>query len=101
MTTDFASVQEKYAAELIDIDTATARFFGTTVSPFSVRRWIATGVGKPPVKLKSIRIGGRYFLRAVDIQEFIDAAGNPELYRRHEKAERVERAKKRLVKAGA
>lgn len=101
MTTDFVSVQEKYAAELIDIDTATERFFGPTVSPFSVRRWIAKGVGVPPVKLKSIRLGGRYFLRAVDIQEFIEAAQNPELYRRRQKTARVEKAKRKLQRAGA
>jgi hypothetical protein len=101
VSNEFKTAQERYRSELLGIDDATAKYFGPTVSPFSTRRWIATGVGKPPVKLKAIRIGGRYFLRPCDIDEFIKAMSNPDLYRRATKAERVERAKRRLVKAGA
>jgi hypothetical protein len=97
----YQSVQDKYQSELLGIDDATERFFGPTVSPFSVRRWIARGVGVPPVKLRAIRIGGRYFLRPCDVSEFIDAMADPELYRRRAKTERVEKAKTRLRKAGA
>lgn len=101
MSENFQSVQERYSSELLGIDEATERFFGATVSPFSVRRWISKGVGRPAVKLNAIRIGGRYFLRPVDVDEFIRAQANPELYRRQQATARTEKAKRRLQKAGA
>lgn len=75
--------------------------FGGRVSHFTVRRWTAKGVGSPPIKLKSIRIGGRYFLHPDDIREFKEAIADPELYRRRQATERCEKAKRRLQKAGA
>jgi hypothetical protein len=90
-----------FTGDLLSIESATEKYFAPAVSSWSVRRWIAGGVGKPAVKLKAIRIGGRYFLRPVDIEEFIRAMSNPDLYLRAKKTQRVERAKRRLVKAGA
>jgi hypothetical protein len=79
---DYLSVQERYNSELLSIDAAAKKLFGKTVSPFSLRRWIAVGVRKPAVRLKAIRIGGRYFLRPCDVDEFITAMADPGLYRR-------------------
>lgn len=100
MSEQYQSVQERYASDLLTIGQATERFFGPTVSHFSLRRWIARGVGNPAVKLRAIRIGGRYFLRPCDVDEFIQAQADPELYRRRQKTKRVEKAKRRL-RAGA
>jgi len=101
MLDDTTNVQERYSSELLTIDVATRRFFGSTVSPFSVRRWIAVGVGQPKIKLRAVRIGGRYFLRPSDVSDFLDAVADPELYRRRKRSERVARATARLQRAGA
>jgi hypothetical protein len=87
--------------DLLTIDEARDKYFGPRISPFSLRRWISKGLGNPPLKLKSLRIAGRHFVRPCDLEEFIEASANPELYRRRQKTARVEKAKKRLVKAGA
>jgi hypothetical protein len=87
--------------DLLPIDEATAEHYGERVSHFSMRRWIAKGLGKPPVKLRALRLGGRLFTRPCWVEEFKKATANPDLYRRATKAERVEKAKKRLVRAGA
>jgi hypothetical protein len=96
-----SSVQGRFQCDLLGIEDATRRFFGSNVSPFSVRRWIAKGVGHPPVKLRAVRLAGRWFLRPSDINEFIDAVADPELYRRRQTTERCERAKQRLKQEGA
>ena len=97
----FKRVQEKYSAELLQIEAATRDYFGGNVSPFTVRRWIAKGVGVPPLKLKAIRLGRRYFLRPEDIAEFLAAQENPGLYARKTREDRVTRAVKKLAKRGA
>lgn len=69
-------------SDLIGINDATQRFFGPTVSTFTVRRWIVKGLGTPPVRLKARRIGGRWFLRPADVHEFIGKTADPDLFRK-------------------
>ena len=44
---------EFHMGKLFSINEAAAEAFGRPVSPFSVRRWISRGVGRPVVKLKA------------------------------------------------
>ena len=88
-------------SELFSIDEAAGRLFARRVSPHSVRRWIAQGIGSPRVRLKARRVGGRYFVRRADVDEFQKALEDPGVFARLKKTERAERAKERLVKAGA
>ncbi len=98
---EFPTAQDRYQGELLGIEDATRRFFGPNISPFSVRRWIAKGVGRPAVRLKAVRLGGRWFLRPHDIADFINAMSDPELYRRRQTTQQCERAKARFQRAGA
>lgn len=85
----------------LSIAEATESVFKNTVTPFSVRRWTAKGVGSPPIKLPAKRIGGQYFIKESDAREFLDAISDPELFRRKQATKRSERAKRRLQRAGA
>ncbi len=79
-----------------------AAIFGNRVSYHSIRRWIAQGVGKPPVRLAALRIGKRYYVRRKDVDEFIMAINeDPAQFARRKSSERTQRAKRRLVEAGA
>ena len=85
---------------LLSINEAAASLFGRPISPFSVRRWISRGVGRPVVKLKAKRVGGQYFVAESDAHEFLEALADPALFARCQHADRVEKAKQRL-RAGA
>ena len=71
-------------SDLLTIKQVTNDIFGDLVSTHSVRRWIAKGVGRPPVKLRAIRLGRDYFVERADAEQFRRAINNPELYRRHQ-----------------
>lgn len=86
---------------LLTIDEAITQYFGSRVSSFAVRRWIARGVGSPPVKLRALRMGGRYYLSTEFCEEFMQALSDPTLFCRKRETERVELAKQRLRRAGA
>ncbi len=74
---------------------------GGQVTIFSVRRWIAQGIGQPRIKLPATRLAGTYRVRREDAEEFLKAASDPGLYKRRRADERTERAKRRLIAAGA
>ncbi|NLX55094.1 MAG: hypothetical protein GXY58_08270 [Planctomycetaceae bacterium] len=91
---------ENYS-DLLTLQQASRDIFGGRVSYHSLRRWHVLGVGVPPIRLRAVRIGARYFVRRCDIDEFLAAQANPDLYKRRQKTERVEKAKRRLQRAGA
>jgi hypothetical protein len=101
MLEDCVLDQNCVLADTLSIEEAKHQWFGDKVSTHTLRRWIAKGVGAPKIKLKAVRIGGRYFLRRRDVEEFVAATKDPELYRRHQLTIRAERAKRRLIAAGA
>ena len=74
---------------------------GKPVSEHSVRRWIASGLGTPRVKLKAIRVGKKYFSSAEWVDEFLAAIQNPSLFVREEKRGRLSAAHRRLEKVVA
>lgn len=85
----------------LSVDEVTEVVFENLISPFSVRRWIAKGVGTPPIKLPARRVGAKYFVKESDAREFAEAIDDPEVYRRKQATKRSERAKRRLQRAGA
>ena len=58
------------------------------VSTHSVRRWIAKGIGHPPVKLRAKRFGRRYFVTEADVDEFEAAILDPDRFRQYKRSER-------------
>ena len=87
--------------ELLSAGEVAEQIFCGRVSVHTIRRWIAKGVGSPPVKLVAARYGGVYYIRRDSAEAFLQAAGDPELYRRRQTSQRTEKAKRQLVKAGA
>lgn len=85
----------------LTVKQATSEVFEDAVSPFSVRRWIARGVGVPKVKLPATRLGGVFLIERKDAELFKQASNNPELYQKRQRTERTEKAKRRLQEAGA
>jgi len=86
--------------DLLSIPEAEALFRGR-VHAHSIRRWIARGLGRPPIKLRAIRLGRNFFMSRAALDEFLTATADPEQYRRRQSTERNERAKQRLMSAGA
>ena len=86
--------------DLLSISQVAREVCSGKVSPHSVRG-IVKGIGKPRIKLPATRIGGVYYVSRQEAVEFLAAAGDRELYRRRKQTERTERAKQRLIAAGA
>ena len=72
-------------SELLTVAEVAHHVFSGKVSTHSVQRWIAKGVGQPPVKLPRSTPRRDYFVTPEDAQEFITAVNNPDLYRRRTK----------------
>lgn len=87
--------------DLLTSEQVAIEVFAGAVSPHSVRRWIAKGVGVPKVKLPARRLGRNYFVARADAEAFRERIGDPELYRRRQTTERARGAVRRLQKAGA
>lgn len=90
-----------YTPRYYSVTQATVELFHRTASVHSVRRWIAKGIGSPRVKLNATRIGKYYFVTEDDVRAFKEAVADPSLFYRTQSTERNEKAKRRLVKAGA
>lgn len=73
MPADIVLDQNCVLADTLSIEEAKHQWFGDRISTHAIRRWIARGVGVPKIKLKALRIGGRYFLRWRDVEEFLEA----------------------------
>jgi hypothetical protein len=86
--------------DCLTLKQAKTEVFADKVSTFSIRRWGVKGIGKPPVKLPIIRVGGVWVIRRQDAEEFKLAMQDPDLYRRNQKSKRVTKARKRLAEAG-
>ena len=89
------------AGNVHSLPDAAQEFFGGAVSYHTVRRWIVKGVGIPPVKLRAVRIGKRYFVTRDACEEFLDALADPRLHANRQRTERCEKAKRKLQRAGA
>lgn len=89
-------------SNLLSITQAARNHLGGQVTAHSIRRWIAKGVGVPPVKLPATRLGSQYFVDRRDLDEFIEAlSDDPSRFARKRATERNEKAKRNLRKAGA
>ena len=86
--------------DLLSVDETVAAFRGK-IHRNSVRRWMIQGIGSPPVKLQYVRIGANYYTTKQAIRDFLAATADPALIRHRKTTERCEKAKQRLIKAGA
>lgn len=87
--------------EMLTLPDASKMCFGGAVSAASIRRWSVKGIGKPSIRLRMIRAGGRLLVRPADIQEFLLASADPAAHLRREATERTAKAVRKLVAAGA
>lgn len=94
-------IEQKAGGKLLTLDAVRDHYFGGAVTVYTIRRWIAKGVGNPRIKLPALRVAGRWFLRATDVDEFLVAVSDPAVYVRREKSARAAKAKRRLQRRGA
>ncbi|MHB8971034.1 MAG: hypothetical protein ACYC3X_22585 [Pirellulaceae bacterium] len=99
--TSLSVITDPNAPDFMSLEDAAKQTCKGLVSAHALRRWASKGVGTPRIKLKCIRIAGRWFVRPQELTEFLAAASDPELYRRRRATERTERAKLKLKQAGA